>query len=201
MSVYVALLEKQLSFELDTVDLASRAHHAEHYVAMSLTQRVPTLVHGDFALSESSAIVEYLEETFPANPVYPQDTQQRARARQIQAWLRSDLMPLRVERPTEVLFYGPTDKPLSEAARAASEKLFAAAAALLPVGASHLFGGWCIADLDLALMLSRLVLNGDAVPQRLVEYASQQWQRPSARRWQALTRPASAWARRQYAGW
>ncbi len=93
------------------------------------------------------------------------------------------------ERSTEVLFYGPSDKPLSHAARAAADKLFAAASVLLPEGAENLFGAWCIADLDLALMLNRLVLNGDTVPQRLADYATQQWQRPSVRPWLELTRP------------
>ena len=35
------------------------------------------------------------------------------------------------------------------------------------------------ADTDLALMLNRLVINGDAVPESLARYAHRQWQRPS----------------------
>ncbi len=51
-----------------------------------------------------SAIAEYLEERF-APPQWgaqylPARFTKRARARQIQAWLRSDLLPLREERPT-----------------------------------------------------------------------------------------------------
>ncbi|MGX5660863.1 hypothetical protein ACWKWV_14205 [Castellaniella ginsengisoli] len=37
---------------------------------------------------------------------------------------------------------------------------------LLPARAANLFGNWCIADTDLALMLHRLIMNGDAVPER-----------------------------------
>jgi glutathione S-transferase len=189
MSVFVALHEKALAFELSTVDLGKSENHEKDFAAKSLTQRVPTLVHDGFSLSESSAITEYLDETFPGVPLYPADHQLRARARQVQAWLRSDLMPIRQERSTEVVFYGPTQSPLSEAARFAAQKLFSMAEALLAQDATHLFGEWCIADVDLALMLNRLVLNDDAVPQRLAEYARNQWQRPSVQRWLALERP------------
>jgi glutathione S-transferase len=79
---------------------------------------VPTLIDRDFALSESSAIVEYLDDTFPDPPIFPADRQQRVRARQVQAWLRSDFMPVRQERPTPTIFYGqPVATPLSEAAQ------------------------------------------------------------------------------------
>ncbi|RQS16324.1 glutathione transferase [Burkholderia sp. Bp9002] len=189
MSVYVALQEKSLPFELVTIDLGNRAHFAPDYAATSLTQRVPTLLHDGFALSESSAITEYLDETFPGARLYPADRQQRARARQVQAWLRSDLMPIRAERSTEVVFYGPSREPLSGLAQAASKKLFAAADALLAPGAANLFGDWCIADVDLAVMLNRLVLNDDPVPTRLADYARAQWERPSVQRWVKLARP------------
>ena len=53
MSVFVALEEKGLTYERVTVDLGNRAHFAPDYAATSLTQRVPTLVHDDFALSEA----------------------------------------------------------------------------------------------------------------------------------------------------
>jgi glutathione S-transferase len=72
MSVYVALQEKQLPFTLSTLDLDSGANHAPAYALSSLTARVPALQHGDFVLSESSAITEYLDELFPDPALYPQ---------------------------------------------------------------------------------------------------------------------------------
>lgn len=190
MSVFVALHEKGLPFELRGVDLEQQAQQAPGYAATSLTQRVPTLIHDGFALSESTAIIEYIDEVFPEPPVYPEDRHDRARARQIQAWLRSDLLQLRTERPTEVLFRHPFDTPLSEVAKAGARKLFTACETLLGHGQPNLFGAWCIADTDLALMLNRLVLNGDPVSPLLADYAKYQWQRPSVQRWVALERPA-----------
>ena len=43
----------------------------------------------------------------------------------------------------------------------------------------NLFGQWSIADVNLAIMLNRLVLNRDPVPARLAAYANHQWQRLS----------------------
>ena len=122
--------------------------------------------------------------------MYPADVQQRARARQVQAWLRSDLLPIRQERSTLVVFCGQKRPPLSAEAQAAATKLISAAQALLADNREYLCGQWSIADVDLAVMLNRLILNGDAVPAQLVAYAQRQWQRPSVREWVELRRPA-----------
>ena len=190
MSAFVALTEKGLAFERRTVDLGAGAQRAAGYAATSLTARVPTLEHGDFALSESSAITEYVDAAFPDGaPLYPAALRDRARARQVQAWLRSDLMPIRMERPTEVVFLGRRFAPLTDAARASASKLFAAAGALIADGRPQLFDEWCIADADLALMIQRLALHGDDVPAPLASYAARQWERPSVRRWRAFSGP------------
>jgi len=190
MSAFVALHEKAVPFDIVALDLAAGATHDPGYAKISITQRVPTLIHGDFARSESSAITEYLNDVVPGAPLYPPEPKARARARQIQAWLRSDLMPIRQERSTEVVFLRRTDQPLSESAQASAVRLFAAAGELLNDGGEHLFGAWSIADVDLALMLNRLVLNGDPVPDRLAAYARKQWERPSVQLWVNHPRPA-----------
>ncbi|KAF1688090.1 glutathione S-transferase [Pseudoxanthomonas broegbernensis] len=189
MQAFVALHEKALAFGLSTLDLDGGAQRAPAYADRSLTGRVPTLVHDGFALSESSAIAEYLDEVFPGTPLYPRDPRQRARARQVQAWLRTDLMPIRQERSTEVVFYGPVAAPLSAQAREAADKLFFVAGRLLANGDEALFGQWSIVDLDLAIMLNRLVLNDDPVPPKLAGYARRQWQRPTVRGWVEMERP------------
>lgn len=190
MSVFVALEEKNLPFETATIDLSSGIQHASDYAKKSLTHRVPTLVDGNFSLSESSAITEYLHEAYPGRALYPSELKARAHARQVQAWLRSDFMPIRQERSTIVLFYGSCATPLSADALSAAGLLFAAVSDLLSHGGQYLCGSeWCIADVDLAVMLNRLVLNGDAVPEQFVSYAKRQWARPSVQQWLKLERP------------
>lgn len=186
MSAFVALVEKGVDFDLARVDLAGGASRAADYAALSATRRVPTLVHDGFALSESSAIDEYVDEAFDGPPLYPRAPRERARARQVQAWLRSDLMPIRGERPTGFVFERPVPLPLSDAARAAADTLFAAAGAWLAHGGPDLFAQWCIADTDLALMINRLAFAGDAVPDPLAAYARRQWTRASVQRWVAM---------------
>jgi glutathione S-transferase len=186
---FVSLLEKGLIFDVETVDLAAQAHHRPDFSRTSITRRVPTLIHDGFALSESSAICEYIDETFPGMRLYPTDLRDRARARQVQAWMRSDLMPIRDERPTFVVFCGAKRPALSATARAAVDLLFSGALALLEGRADNLFGEWSIADIDLAMMLQRLIVLGDPVPQRLVDYATLQWQRPAVQEWIRRARP------------
>ena len=182
-SAFVALTEKGQPFELKLVNLAAKENLASDFSALSLTQRIPTLVHDGFGLSESSAISEYLDEMFPERLLYPRDTRAHARARQVQAWLRTDLLPLRQERSTASVFGKPTDVPLSDNARFSVNRLLSVAEELLPQAGGHLFGNWSIADADLGLMLNRLVRNGDPVPQRIADYAQVQWRRPSVQQW------------------
>ncbi len=193
MSAFVALKEKQLSFELVTLDLKARDNYQASYRDLSLTCKIPTLIHQGFALSESSAIAEYLEEVAPGhNRLLPLDIKQRARARQLQAWLRSDLLVIRKERPADLIYFGKKDTPLSDDALAAVDRLFFVANRLLEGGAEHLFGDWSIADTDLAIMLNRLVANGDQVPSRLAAYVRRQWDRDSVRAWMDIERKAPA---------
>lgn len=193
MSAYVALKEKQLSFELVTLDLKARENYQASYQDVSLTCKIPTLVHEGFALSESSAIAEYLDEIAPGHPkLFPLDIKQRARARQLQAWLRSDLLVIRKERPADLIYFGKKETPLSDEAQTAVARLFFVADRLLEEGADHLFGDWSIADTDLAIMLNRLVANGDRVPARLAAYVRRQWDRDSVRAWMDIERVAPA---------
>ena len=106
MSVFVALQEKGIDFQMVTVDPTAFENQAGAYAFLSQTQRVPTLVAGDFAVSESSAITEYLEHVYPETPIYPKNVQLLAKARHVQAWLRSDLLSIRQERSTLGVFYG-----------------------------------------------------------------------------------------------
>jgi len=196
LSCFVALREKGLAFEVNDVALHSGAHFKTAFAAQSLTARVPVLVDGDLTLSESSAIVEYLEDRYPPpqhGRVLPADLRSRARARQVMAWLRSDLMPIREERSAEYVFYA-HDRlkalaPLSAAGLRATAKLLGAAERLVPADAGPLFGSWCIADTDLAMMLQRLVKTAYDVPGRLRDYAERQWERPAVVEYRAHPRP------------
>jgi glutathione S-transferase len=192
-SAFVALREKGLPFTVQLVSLEKQEHQRPDYRDRSITGRVPALRHGDFWLAESSAIDEYLEETFPPprHPrLYPADPRARARVRMVQALVRSDFMPVRAERSTSQLFLGEKPRPLSKEARAAAERLCRIAAALVPSAEAHVAGPFTMADADLSLALMRLVNAGDPVPPHLAAWARRIWERPSIRTWLANTRYA-----------
>jgi glutathione S-transferase len=196
LSCFVALREKGLPFESRLVALHSGAQHDTVYTALSLTSRVPTLLDGDFSLSESSAIVEYLEDKFSA-PTYPRllpvDLRERARARQVMAWVRSDLGALREERSSEYVFFDHQGLPalasLTDAGKRAAEKVVRVADRLLPAGGGRLFQSWCIADTDLAMMLWRLSRTGYELPAKLRAFADAEWARPAVREFVDQPRP------------
>lgn len=191
-SAYVVLEEKRLPFRMELLSLEQREHDRPAYRDATLTGRVPALRHGDFWLAESSAIDEYLEEAFPPPRyprLYPEDLRERARVRMVQAFVRSDLMPIREERPTSTLFQGEKPAPLSAKGRAAAERLVRIASGLVKDPAGFVAGGqFTPADADLALMLMRLVGNGDAVPEPLARWAHAIFERPSIRSWLGHTR-------------
>ena len=197
-SAYVALTAKNLAFDLVTIDLYANQNQSQmsNFARQSLTARVPSLsvanASGIFSLAESSAICEYIEDAYPAPAyaaLYPADLQQRARARQVQAWVRSDLMPIREERPTYSVFYAPSTVALSADAQKAAAKLLTVADTLIGNPDTGMFGAWCIADTDLAMMLMRLVNSGDAVPEKILRYTKQQWRHPAVQEWVAMQRP------------
>ena len=193
-SSFVALHEKGIPFDMVEVGLAEGAHLQPAYRDASVTARVPSLQDAGFWLAESSAIAEYLDEVFlsPAHVrLLPADVQARARARQLMAWLRSDVGALRDERSTVTMFYRFRLQPLSPAAAKDAQKLIRVAEQLLPPNGGPLFGTWCLVDSELAFMLHRLILNNEAVPERVRAYAAAQWARPSVRAFAEHARPAA----------
>lgn len=191
-SVFVALHEKGMEFTSKILDLDAGEQRDPGYAQSTLTGRVPAIIHDGFWLSESQAILDYLDEAFPeTTPLLPRDLRDRARARQILAWLRSDLGPLREARSTDTMFYAMPRAPLSGPARAAADKLLRVAGALIPEDGGDLFGAFSIADADLAFALHRLILNGDPVPERVRAWAERVWARPSVQAYVQQDRPKS----------
>jgi len=77
--VQLVLAHKEMPYTFHDLepDMGSPKHLALHPF-----DRVPILQHGDFVLYETSAIVAYLEELFPAPPLLPDTPQARARMNQ-----------------------------------------------------------------------------------------------------------------------
>ena len=187
--VMVALEELGLKYKVEAKKLPLSVDERHRIQERAYLGKVPCLAHGDFWLTESAAISEYLADTF-APPQYPRimpvDPKQRARARQVMSWLRTALHALRDDRPTTSVFQRPVTKPMSEKGRQDAAELVRVAEQLIEPGKTTLFDHWCIADADLALALMRLIANSDtSMNQRLIEYGLAQWGRTSVRRYLA----------------
>jgi glutathione S-transferase len=79
--VRFALAEKGLEWESRYVDILRGEQFAPAYLALNPKAVVPTLVHDDAVVVESTVICEYVDEVFPAKAIYPSAPVARARVR------------------------------------------------------------------------------------------------------------------------
>jgi maleylpyruvate isomerase len=77
--------------------------HSAEYRRLNPLGRVPTLVDGPAVLSQSLAILEYLDETHPAPPLLPRAPVDRAYARSLALTIACDIQPLQNASTTQYL--------------------------------------------------------------------------------------------------
>jgi maleylpyruvate isomerase len=115
--VRIALELKGLPYSYVPVHLLKDggAQHAPPYQRLNPTELVPTLVdHDGYALGQSLAIMEYLDETQPEPALLPRDALGRARVRALAQSVACEIHPLNNLR---VLQYLERDLGVTEAAR------------------------------------------------------------------------------------
>lgn len=89
-----ALAYKGIEYESNAIDLLKGAQRDSSFVEHSPMGLVPCLVIEGRPLTESVAILEWLEETRPSAPLYPRDPWARARTRQLVELVNSGTQPL-----------------------------------------------------------------------------------------------------------
>jgi maleylacetoacetate isomerase/maleylpyruvate isomerase len=93
--VRIAMELKGLGYEYLPVHLVKGEHRQEKYAGVSASQLVPTLETDDGQLlSQSMAIIEYLDETHPNPPLLPKDALGRARVRALAQLVSCEIHPL-----------------------------------------------------------------------------------------------------------
>jgi maleylpyruvate isomerase len=109
--VRIALALKGLAYDYKSVRLTNDEQFRESYVAVSASRLVPLLKDGDAVVTQSLAIIEYLDETYPTPPLLPPDALGRARVRSMAYDIACEIHPLNNLR---VLRYLVRDLKLSE---------------------------------------------------------------------------------------
>ena len=92
--VRIALALKGLPYEYVAVHIARGDHKLPAYADISADGLVPVLEDGDIRLSQSMAIIEYLDETYPGPALLPRDTVARARVRALAQSIACEIHPL-----------------------------------------------------------------------------------------------------------
>jgi maleylpyruvate isomerase len=92
--VRIALHLKGLLFDYEPVHLRKGEQHADAYRAVNRQELVPTLVDGETVVTQSLAIIEYLDERHPEPRLLPSTPAGRARVRAIALAIVCDIHPL-----------------------------------------------------------------------------------------------------------
>jgi glutathione S-transferase len=120
--VWLALEHKAVPYEFRLLSFDRGDTKAPAFLAVNPRGRVPAIVDDGFALWESAAIVEYLEERYAQNPLLPKDPKTRAGARRLAAEADSYLAPL-MGRLADLALYSETPVGAGEIEKVRSEIL------------------------------------------------------------------------------
>ena len=103
--VRIALNLKALPYVTHAVNLVRDGgeQFSAAFRAVNPQSRVPTLVHNGQRFSQSLAIIEYLDETFPDHRLIPRDPVDRARVRMLSQIIACDIQPLQNTATTKYL--------------------------------------------------------------------------------------------------
>jgi glutathione S-transferase len=89
----LCLHAKGLPFESARIDLLALEQYSAAFLAISASGEAPVLVHDSTAITQTSALTEYLEETFPEPALMPTDPVARWKARVWAKILNEDISP------------------------------------------------------------------------------------------------------------
>jgi maleylacetoacetate isomerase/maleylpyruvate isomerase len=92
--VRIALALKGLAYDYKPVHLVKNEQLAESYAAVSAARLVPLLRDDGQVVTQSLAIIEYLDETHPEPPLLPADALGRARVRSLALDIACEIHPL-----------------------------------------------------------------------------------------------------------
>ena len=183
--VKLALYEKGIAFD-EQLNWASKD---EETLCCSPLGKVPFLKTDQGALCESQVILEYLEDAFPENPLLPADPWQRAKVRELIAFMELHLELVARRLYPQAFFGGKVSESLIERTRPELERNVAAFARLARFSPFVAGERFTLADcaayvhLPLVSMTSRAIWGEDLIAGLPVrDYLKRMRERPAVQR-------------------
>jgi len=157
--VLACMTLKGLAFEVDPI---TPFYGNDEFERLSPLRRIPVLIHGDVALSDSSVICAYLDDAYPERPLLPASPGDRARARWLEEYADTRLGDLFIWG----LFYQTVVRPAVWGEAPDEERVRATLETGLPAALDYLEGvlpaeGFLFGDIGLAdVALASFFRNG-----------------------------------------
>ncbi len=187
--VWLTLLEKELPFELMSVDIPQEQQFEPEFLALNPFGHIPVLVDGDFRVIESLAILDYLEAKYPTPALLPREPVALATVRMVQLVTTNELVPA----ISKLLIY-PAESP--DYAYARVQAITALRFLETQLGDRPYFGGdqLSLADIVAGTLAHRLPDLGLPLTDYpgLQRWSAQLLARPS---WQAIQLSPEEWQR------
>jgi len=92
--VRIALHLKEIPFDYVSIDIRKGAQHEESFRKINPLSLIPALEDKGQVITQSTAIIEYLEDLYPTPSVFPEDPIARARSRAFAATIASEIHSL-----------------------------------------------------------------------------------------------------------
>ena len=149
--VWLALEHKRLPYEFKLMSFSDGDLKTPQYRALNPRGKVPLIVDQGFALAESNAIVEYLDEQYPATPrLFPGSTRQRS---QVRRWVADidDNFGRALSRLSGWILFTPKEKWQDEPIVAARQAVLDELATIAAQMQGDFLAGQAISAADFAL--------------------------------------------------
>lgn len=179
--VWLALEYKKIPYDLRVLSFDKGETRTDAFRAVNPRGKVPAIKDGHFALWESSAIVEYLEERQPSPTLFPGDAMKRARARRIAIETDTLFHPI-LRRLVKETLHKPSGGGDENLISVAQEEL----GAELRRFEGYLLGDYFAADLSVAdFAFYPMLATLDRLHARMPKYSVSHKVGPKLRAWRA----------------
>ena len=108
--VWLTLEHKGIPYEERRLSFDKGETRSPEFLRVNPRAQVPAILDGDFALAQSNAICEYLEERYPDRPLMPKDAQTRAIIRRMIAEADDKLYDIASDLMDKVLYVKPEER-------------------------------------------------------------------------------------------